>query len=61
MADQWLDALRNEQAGYVAQGEPGRAAEVQDQIDLITGAAAERAEQPKQAAAAKRGRQTRKG
>lgn len=61
MSDPWLDALTREKAGYVAKGHADRAAEVQDQIDLITGAAAERAEQPKQAAAAKRGRQTRKG
>ena len=61
MSDPWLDALTREKAGYLSQGHADRAAEVQDQIDLITGAAAERAEQPKQAAAAKRGRQTRKG
>lgn len=61
MADQWLDALEQERDAYLTQGHPDRAAEVQDQIDLITGAAQERAAQPAKATAAKRGRQTRKG
>lgn len=57
MADVWLDALRRERDGYAVQGFPDRAAEVQEQIDLIVGAASERAAEPKRAA--KRGRQTR--
>lgn len=59
MADVWLDALRREKAAYEAQGHPDRAAEVQAQIDLVTGAAEERKAEP--AKAARRGRQTRKG
>lgn len=58
MADMWLEALRREQAAYEAQGLPERAAEVQAQIDLVTGAGQARAAEPVKAA--KRGRQTRK-
>jgi len=60
MADTYLGALKAEKAGYEAQGRPDRAAEVQDQIDLVAGAAAERAAAPA-AKRAPRGRQTRKG
>lgn len=55
-----LEALAAEKAGYVARGNKDRAAQVQAQIDALTGAATDRAAAP----AAKRGpagRQTRKG
>jgi len=55
-----LEALAAEKAGYVARGNKDRAAQVQAQIDALTGAATDRAAAP----VAKRGpagRQTRKG
>lgn len=58
MSDIWLDALKREQAAYIAQGHPERAAEVQEQIDLVTGAGEARKADPPPPA--KRARQTRK-
>ena len=60
MAESVLEALREELAAYQSRGEKDRAAQVQEQIDLLTGAAAQRAEAPAEKRTP-RGRQTRKG
>lgn len=52
----WLEALRRERDGYLARGDEDRAAQVDEQIALATGAAAARAAAPPKP---DRGRQTR--
>lgn len=42
----WLEALRRERDGYLARGDQDRAAQVEEQIGLIEGAAASRAADP---------------